>query len=156
MLGDHFCWPFSFPVSGSDLFTFNRSRQRPQGQTPGFWEVAPGRWPRMWVQRSVTQSQQQWHTIDTPILSLESLRPVHKLAELTYPFLSAPAHHMQQHLFSSSKKAWLLQGINLCLPTPLIFSLRTQGHLPKAFWILFSSLFYSQVRLKSGKMACSR
>ncbi|KAF5921330.1 hypothetical protein HPG69_007303, partial [Diceros bicornis minor] len=33
--------------AGSDLFPSDRGRQRPQRPTPGFWEVAPGRWPRM-------------------------------------------------------------------------------------------------------------
>ena len=122
------------------MFPSNRGRQRPEGPTPGFWEVDPGRGPRMWVQRSVTQYQQQQCTTDTPPLSLESLRPVQKLSELTHPF---PPHQSSMcttntsFLPESPLRAGLLQGrkswLNLCLPLPSYFLPKNPGLPSKTF-----------------------
>ena len=162
MLGDHFCWPFPFPVPRSDLFPSDRGCQTSQGPTPDFWEVAQGRWPRMWVQRSVTQHQPQQCTIMIPTLSLESPRDQCRCYLSSFhPFPSPPAHHMQhQCLFSSwvSAKSWTPPRsretwLNLWLPPPLTLFSKNSGLPSKSFQDLILNLILLKIRNQRGKMA---
>lgn len=108
-------------------------------------EEAPGRRPRMWLQRSVIEHQQQRCIIKIPTHSLESLWDECRCyLSWPHPFPSPPAHHMQhQQLFSSwvTGKSWgkgsKVQGraawISGC-PNPLsLFSPNNPGLLSKIF-----------------------
>ena len=90
VIRDRVSWRLPFPVPGSDQFPSYRGRQRPEGPTPGFWEVAPRRRPRMWMPRSATQISTTVCRGDPHLLSWIPLRAEQMLPELSSPPALSP------------------------------------------------------------------
>lgn len=115
-------------------YASNRGRQKPWGPTPGFWEVAPGRQPRVWMQRSVIQPwPQSWHYSDpkpsSPISPFEARTDV-------WASLSIPPEVALTPAFSVSRTQELDSYQDLCAPHqrfPPNFL-----YLPKGFYFLLA------------------
>ena len=97
-------WRLPFPVPGSDPFPSYRGCQRPEGPTPGFWEVAPRKAKNVSAKVSNKILTTRVHHRDPHLLPWIPLRAKQILPELPSP----PAHH--SFLPESHVRARLLQG----------------------------------------------
>lgn len=148
-------------MSRSGLFPSNRGCQRSQGPTSVFWEVAPGRRPRMWMQRSVTQYQQQQCTIvalslspRVPETSAEVIQADSPVPLPTSPPYATPTLvfflSLRQELDSSNQGVRESQ-LNLCLPLPPYFFPKNPGLPSKSFLDLFLNLIWLTGKTKIRK-----
>lgn len=126
-------------------YASNRGRQKPWGPTPGFWEVALGRRPRMWMQRSVIQPwPQSWHYSDPKPSS--PLSPSEARTDV-WASLSSPPKVALTPAFSVSRTQELDSYQDLCAPTNAFPQISCT--FPKGFtfsW-LPKSILYSSLRL---------
>ena len=84
-------WRLPFPVPGSDPFPSYRGCQRPEGPTPGFWEVAPRKAKNVSAKVSNKILTTRVHHRDPHLLPWIPLRAKQILPELPSPPALSPS-----------------------------------------------------------------